>query len=733
MSRRPHRTLGYLMSVVHGGKGDMAQRPGGYRTLTDYLMIALSSMLIMTLVGSLVYFLVEVFYQGQYSGRLHFVLAMFVMAAVLIGRISIEHGREHAQLFAVPLAIVTFLAINRFVQFHGGLLGSVSWAANLFLIGLVWWCAHKLTWDCTLVDDEEDASGEGLLQTVGLDRQATAGSPPQPEETKEPEGPTSRGAKPLAWWKRLFREDRRPHLPGVWIVYFSLAALPLFGIGQLFIPKEDPASRRYAFLLLLVYVASGLGLLLVTSFLGLRRYLRQRYLEMPPAMAGAWIAVGCVLIVGLLAVCALLPRPNAEYSLAELPFRADSPTRRSSRYAVMPGDAADEDQGGPRSGTREEDGESSGEAEEEGRDSRPGSRTDDEGPRTGAASEEGGPQAGSQGEQQGSGSESQGDSGGSRSESEAAEGSSRSQSEDRRGRSGSESGRQQEESGSGSEAEGEGSGSKSEPREEGARSGTQAEQDGSRRESEGDRDRSNAETRQQRRGSRFASSRGGSRSDDGRQTDEAERPDSETAQEDDDAGGGRSPSVDPGSILQNAGSWLATAFKWMLWAILLGAAGYWLWRNRARLLEAIRGLLEAWRGLWQRLFGGKAQPGEPSVREEAVQPPPRSFADFPNPFLTGQADRLTPEELVRYTFEALEAWARDRGYARQPDQTPHEFAVQVGTRATALNEDARRLADLYCRVAYASGTVLPKSTAPLRRLWRTLDELQPVASSGVSE
>ena len=48
----------------------------------------------------------------------------------------------------------------------------------------------------------------------------------------------------------------------MWIVYFSLAALPLFGLGQLAIPVYQESRRRYAFCLLAIYVASGLGLVI---------------------------------------------------------------------------------------------------------------------------------------------------------------------------------------------------------------------------------------------------------------------------------------------------------------------------------------------------------------------------------------------------------------------------------------------------------------------------------------
>ena len=47
---------------------------------------------------------------------------------------------------------------------------------------------------------------------------------------------------------------------------------------------SDPSSRSFVFRLLVIYVASGMALLLATSFLGLRRYLRQRKLQMPLEM-----------------------------------------------------------------------------------------------------------------------------------------------------------------------------------------------------------------------------------------------------------------------------------------------------------------------------------------------------------------------------------------------------------------------------------------------------------------
>src|SRR5436190_1509245 len=264
-----------------------------YMTTEDYLVIAISPALIMALVGSLVFFLIEVFYAGDYAARLDYAFGLFVFAAVLVARISIEEGREYAALFALPLAGAMFLVLLKFVEYSS----PFSWLINLLLMAVVWWCADRLTWDSTVIDDDEDASGEGLMQRIGVDEpDAAMGGEAKPASVGlsgavENELMEEAQETGTTLWQRLMRlvKGRKgPHTPGIWVLYFSLAALPLFGVGQHFIPVAD-VGRRYAFFLLLVYVASALALLVTTSFLNLRRYLRQRRIEMPLPIAGTWV------------------------------------------------------------------------------------------------------------------------------------------------------------------------------------------------------------------------------------------------------------------------------------------------------------------------------------------------------------------------------------------------------------------------------------------------------------
>lgn len=600
--------------------------------MIDYLVIAISPVLIITMIGSLVFFLLEVFYRGQHDARLHMIFGLFVFAAVLIGRIAIEEGKERAHLFAAPLAIVTFLALQRYVQIQGVLGGGFNTLWNVLLIALIWWCAHKLTWDCTLIDETERDSGEGLLESAGLDRPHRSdaeSSDRQQQEEQRPEGTTSRGGPKLGWWERFAEQQRRPHAPGVWVVYFSLAALPLFGVGQMFIPADREASRQHAFALLIVYVASGLGLLLTTSFLGLRRYLRQRRVEMPAAMTGLWLVLGGALIVVLLLVVDFLPRPDAEYSIAELPFTIGSPDRRPSRMAVG------------RDGVEDKDRKSrtlAGDAKRQS-DGRPQQSPDGEPSQDGSGDADSPDDKSSQ----------QGDS----------------------RQVGSEKGdSQQSKTGD---------------------SGQKTEQDGS-EDPKGDS--------------------------------------AATKKLDIDHADGQPPPASSDGLFGSF-AWLKRLFRWLLWAVLALVGLYWLWRSWPAVVAGLRDFWQGLRELWGRLFGGTPQVRQAAeVVDEQPRRPLRPFAAFADPFAAGTAARLSPDELVRYSFEALEAWAREHDCPRNPDQTPHEFAREVGGHTEQLSRPAQRLADLYCRVAYAPGSLSPESTDPLKRLWRRLRRTYEAATGG---
>jgi hypothetical protein len=621
--------------------------------LGDYLAIAICPLLIMALVSSLVFFLLEVLYAGNYGTRLQWILFLFVFAAVWIARLSITESAGRAALYGVVLGIVVWLALQSFVVYGPDTpLAGFSWAINIALMGIIWWCAHRLTWDCTFIDEEVDSSGAGLLEAAGLEAAsgpgavspAAAEAPPAPAQ--EPETTSGLGG----WWARYrrYREEvrRKPHAPGVWIVYFSLAALPLFGLGQSLIPAEEEDRRQYVFWLMSIYVASGLGLLLTTSFLGLRRYLRQRKAEMPAPVASVWVLFGGLLIALLLVTGALLPRPNAEYPLVRLPQLAGSEDRSASAHA-MKGDSPGKGEGRPGAGQPGQDQNARG-----GANGKPGGQAD------GAGKQAGG--------------ERPGDGAGKK---------------------------------DGGNNPGEGKGERGAPGD--------------------DRNGDNREQRDDEKSTARGRERG-----DGGGAQQAERQDRKT-----DARRSDGSPIKPGhyssgtpQALNSAVRGLLTVLKWVVFGILALVVAFVVIRALVKFLanftfwsRGLLAILEAW---WQRLFGWWQPTAEPAPPPEEPQTRPivrRPFSWYQNPFTSGQRVSRRPEELIRYSFEALDAWAHERGLGRRGDETPLEFTERLSHEYPALEGDARRLATLYAWAAYARAPLPAQVPTLVRQFWKCLE------------
>lgn len=613
-----------------------------HQTLADYVVIAISPALIITLVGSLVYFLLAVFYQGQFQERLHWVMACFVFAAVLIARISIEQGFERAVLFGAPLAILIGIAANRFMEYHGTWIDDFSWIINFALIGIIWWCAHKLTWDCTVIDDAEDSSGEGLMQIAGLERPAD-GRNAAADLERRLEGTTQREV-PASYWRRYVAHQRRPHAPGVWVVYFSLAALPIFGFGGWLIPAADSAGRRYVFWLLCTYMASGLGLLVTTSFLGLRRYLRQRRIEMPTAMANLWLGTGVAIVLALLVAAALVPRPSAEYAISRLPFTLGSPEAGASKMAPLEREGTEDEEQRPAADQKSADDEQTGEQQSTGKGNQP------------------------EGEAEGDS-----DSGTSSSDSKS---------------------RGEADQGESSSSEGEGSQQDSQADQK-QQETEKADDERPPPEDEPEESETAGESDEQ------------TQPDESTETDETESSDTFELPE---------WLLTP-SIGETAISPLLTIFKWVFYALFVLAVLYALWRYWPDVLAAFRNFLLELRNWWDALLGRKRDHGVDDDETPKIKVRPSPFSSYTDPFASGLAGRHSVEELVRYSFEAFEAWSREHGCPHQPEQTAHELARDVARLNSFIAADGRNLAELYARAAYAKGALPENSKELLRQLW----------------
>jgi hypothetical protein len=592
-------------------------------TLADYVTIVASPALIVALIVSLVFFLLAIFYRGEYVGRLHYVFFFFIFGIVLVARISMEAGvSERAPFYGIVLAVLVWLGMRMFVSYPADV-AAASWLINAGLIGLAWWLAYQLTYSCTYLDEQAESTGTGLLQAAGMEKLGDSlRLENQADELVEKNGKRAKKPK-ITWWGRYkhFRaEQKKTQPPGVWVVYFALAALPIFGLGQALIDPADAERRTHTFWLMALYLASSLGLLGTTAFLGLRRYLRQRRLEMPKRVTMAWLVLGAVLVAALVGIAALLPRPQSEFSVLTL-SRAGSQELAASQHALAEGDQGE---GEGRPGARQRDA-----------DGNPTSRSDKDSEGKGGKGQAKGQGSGSKAAQQGAG-----------------KGSSKKAGETRDGQTSQNKERKGEAS------------------------------------TDGDR-----------------------------------APPHST---------GDSPEASSLSWLSQA----ASVLKWIVFAILaLIAIAFVLGgglKYLAHFTDWAHRLLEALRRLWEGLLGGRrdGKAGDNDI-DERPQPPPAPFRSFVNPFHSGRAERMTPADLVRYSFEALEAWAGERQMGRHADESPIEFTHRLAGELPALEEEAQGVGVLYARVLYARGELPADWRETLQRFWKRLDTV-PSGGTAVS-
>ena len=784
------------------------------KSLVDYVTIAISPALIMALVASLLFFLIDVLYTSEFDSRLRWIMFWFAIGSVSITRLSLEGMGDKAGMYSIAFGLVVSLAVLRFLKLPAGSwLAPVGPLVMLCLMGFIWWCAHKLTWDSTLIDEEADASGEGLLDIAGirdddgeaarveadsltterdqrLRRESLAARRKKPVAVDDDQAQDTGGRHVPLWQRLLFNKSERegrPHTPGMWVLYFLIAAIPIFGLGQLVSHAGDDGHRRYIFNLICVYVGCCVALLLTTSFLGLRRYLRQRKLEMEPAMAAAWLITGAALIGGLMLLAMLIPRPRAEYMIADLSATFVSDNRSASRFAPMKSDAvtdanqraarsSDSDAGeaghgeggkarsaaddtrNPSTGdtkanaatTTEAGNQASGAASSSGQGAGANAGASNANAQSGGTNaQSGGSQpSGSGGSQAGGASGSQGASPSQGSSSDGSGG--QSQGNSPSSPSTSQSSSQSSSAGAaGQSAANQGAGSQGSGASQGSQSSS-AGADASQGSGQSDSNAANGSSpsgesgqgpaaaqetssgpSQVAQGARSLEERGASGAAESqpssRETPPASMP---RAAERASPPAARSPSESLASKLGTAIQWFTggvmTLVKWAFQLAIIAALVYALWRNRESLSRGFAQLRRDLAEFFKRLFGPPARVEE-ELAAAAVGPKYKPFAAFDNPFLNGKAARGRQDDLARYTFDALQAWAHEHGAGRAPERTPLEFAGELAEKEPEMAQAAQHVAQLYCRVQYANGTVDATGVDALRRAWTKMVELHHAA------
>lgn len=634
--------------------------------------MALCPSLIVLLLSSLVYFVILCVYQGGYSSRLGYIWFMFILGTVNLARLSIEQSRTYAFGYAAVLGIATFFVLSRFQTFAGGA-AAIAPIFNLIVLAAVWFLADRITYDCTLIDDDDDASGQGLLDGLSS-REAETGNAEQsvlPAEAGD--GSEQPPAKP--------RRKKKKHQPGRTVLWLTAAALPIFGAGQVFL-RNDPALQSSALFALAIYLFATLSLLVATSFLGVRRYLRQRGVEMPGNVSTAWLGGGIVTIAIILMLCFALPKPGQMLANLELPTSIESPDwLKPSKYGwgsetAKPTGAGESDataaakpegQPGDESEGEDESGQSeAGQSEASKGEGKPGEAGEGKGDQQGEG--EGGQQGGNKPGEKSGGEKSGGEkSGGEKSGGDQSGG---------------------EKSG-GEKSGGEKSDSKSENQQSGQEKSDTSKSDAAEKSESSQQDDSSQQN------------------DSSKQNDQP-KPDEASQQQD-------QPAEPPAeSSSSQSSQWLPSLsgiLKAIIYLILLAIVAAFVWINRAAIAD-----------FWQRikdwLEGKNVTTSSSATMEDLITEPaspPRPFASFTNPLAQG----VEPRRAVIETFQATEAWYREHGHPRRGDETPQEYTNRLTKTATGDRAALTRLTDAYNRIVYGGGTADQDDLQSVKAMWQS--------------
>ena len=730
----------------------MNERTSWIDNVSDWMLVALTPALVIGMIASFTVFVFLLGYDGPYVTRSAVIMFLFVTASVLIARISMEQGKEYAALFAAPLALVMFIAT-----------GFSIW--GLLCCAGIWWIAHQVTWNCTYMDKADEDRGTGLLQEVGIDRERLVDDEEEDSPSDQEESPADAGGW-IAWWRRQIDKSHRQRTPGITVIYFALLALPGFGVGHWFLPRRlEPTAMS----LVLIYAASTLGLLMTTSFLGLRRYLARRRIDMPNEVAWAWLVGGMVLIGLLLFLCSFLPRPatrgtrNPPFSFGSFHFR------RWNDLAL--GNDGKQDDEARRTGTPEPNDSTSQSSSQPQRSTHAGqsqsrgsqAKSDASASHSGRTGSQGNGQNRSQGK--GPSKSARNGSGGQ----ESSQGSSkRSPSQDQTGKSGASS-KSSSKGGSGSSRKGTGGDRQADARPSGSqrkesqqgKSGQGGSQQGERTFRPGAENRNLQGEQQKSEPQRGAGKSGQRQPWEGEQQPGSQRAapkaarrtpgpqdKASSAPQQSDSPSRRQPASSPRTTsepnratrptpaISTIGSWFTGLVRLLFYLALAIGAAYLIWRFRDELLKGLRQLWADWLAFWDRLWRRSpkeesSSSDEPRPVEPAVVRQP--FAAYANPFRSDRARQWDSEELVRYTFEAVEAWSAERGRERSPDTTPLEHVRELGEAYPALRRELRRLGKLYGQVAYAPGTITRQEALALDHLWQRLESTPRETNAAVQE
>jgi hypothetical protein len=440
--------------------------------------------------------------------------------------------------------------------------------------------------------------------------------------------------------------------------------------------RKDSATWQQAQWLLAFYLFSSFSLLVTTSFLGLRRYLRQRGVDMPANVSIGWLAGGVAMTAAIISLAYFVPMPGNAIASLKMSDWIDSPKDFSANRFGWGKEGAQKSNQGDASIAE---------------DAKPeGNQTQDTRAQEGAPpgdSGDGKRKDGPPGKQDG----------GNKSAGDQTESESKAKSENAKQASESENAKGQENQSE--QSEGNPSEKSSTPEKEDgsedAKSDSKSDDAQNRKDNQASQEKRNAESSEQ--NADDNSEQDSNRNSEPRSDSSAKR--------------GESPPQRPSSSTPMFGglfSALGNVLKFLLIIVLLGITGGYLWINRDSIVR--------W---WNSLFD---RPKKPQSLESAsptlvdTSDKNRPFASFRNPI--GREE--DPRRVMVITFQAFEAWTREHGWTREKDETPSEFLQRVAGALPQMSAAATSVVQAYNRIVYGRGRPTQADIDAAKAVWQAM-------------
>lgn len=306
------------------GKSPGAPKPYQVRTVTDLLLDCLTPIMIVVMVYSVIFFLLDIrfVFTEVHDANLRWVAFCFVVGVVALNRLIAREGKEESFMYVggLGMAIGLYTVVTTTSYDVGSVAGSfmnsvgVALFFNLTIVAFVWWLANRLTHECC-VDENRTAGDIGIL-TGTARRLRTAMEP----KDKKPKIETTMDAvDPSEWQKPQRKAPPKPidaserlskRHPGISIFYFSVPVFIIFALGQRVVQHGGEMMVLAGHFYIGAYALSALSLLMLSSLAGLRDYFRSRRVHLPGGIGPFWIGLGSIMILMVLFGAIALPTPS---------------------------------------------------------------------------------------------------------------------------------------------------------------------------------------------------------------------------------------------------------------------------------------------------------------------------------------------------------------------------------------------------------------------------------------